>query len=140
MIKVIASLASGLVVVGLLCSGASAQATLNSVKQKGLLTCGTSSGSIGFGMPDSQGSWTGFDVDFCRAMAAAIFDDPNKVVDYGQTGRVRLTTLTKELFIPGFLERDEGEREKPSAKYAWDGVSGVRPYRAFAATTTVGVY
>ena len=50
------------------------------------------------------------------------------------------TTLTKELFIPRFQERDEGEREKPSAKYPWDGVSGVRPYRGFAATTVVGVY
>jgi phenylacetate-coenzyme A ligase PaaK-like adenylate-forming protein len=76
-----------------------------------------------------------------RAVVQVVdFDDPGKVVDYGQTGRVMLTTLTKELFIPRFQERDEGEREKPSAKYAWDGVSGVRPYRAFAATTVVGVY
>ena len=41
------------------------------------------------------------------------FDDHDKVVDYGQTGRVKLTTLTKEFFVPGFLERDEGEREQP---------------------------
>lgn len=68
------------------------------------------------------------------------FDDPNKIVPYGQAGRVKLTTLTRELFIPGFLERDEGEREPPSAKYPWDGISGVRPFRGFAATTTVGVY
>lgn len=68
------------------------------------------------------------------------FDDPNKVVEYGKEGRVMLTTLTKELFIPRFLERDEGVREKPSAKYAWDGVSGVKPYRGFASTTVVGVY
>jgi phenylacetate-coenzyme A ligase PaaK-like adenylate-forming protein len=76
-----------------------------------------------------------------RAVAEVVdFDDPNKVVDYGRSGRVKLTTLTKEIFIPGFLERDEGEREPPSAKYAWDGVSGVRPCRGFAATTTVGGY
>lgn len=68
------------------------------------------------------------------------FDDSNKTVDYGQTGRVKLTTLTKEFFMPGFLERDEGERELPCAQYPWDGVSGVRPYRGFASTTTVGVY
>jgi phenylacetate-coenzyme A ligase PaaK-like adenylate-forming protein len=68
------------------------------------------------------------------------FDDPNKVVDYGQEGRVMLTTLTKELFIPRFLERDEGVREKPSAKYPWDGVSGVKPFRGIAAQTVVGVY
>jgi len=76
-----------------------------------------------------------------RAVVQVVdLDDPNKLVDYGQTGRVMLTTLTKELFIPRFQERDEGEREKPSAKYPWDGVSGVRPFRGFAASTTVGVY
>jgi general L-amino acid transport system substrate-binding protein len=79
MTKIIASLACGVVAAGLMATGASAQATLASVKQKGFLTCGASSGSIGFGMPDAQGNWTGFDVDFCRAIAAAIFDDPTKV-------------------------------------------------------------
>jgi phenylacetate-coenzyme A ligase PaaK-like adenylate-forming protein len=68
------------------------------------------------------------------------FDDPDRLVEYGATGRVKLTTLTKEFFMPGFLERDEGEREPPCEPYPWDGVSGVRPYRGFAATTTVGVY
>src|SRR5712692_8986445 len=68
------------------------------------------------------------------------FDDYDRVVGYGETGRVRLTTLTKETFIPGFLERDEGEREPPCEQYPWDGVSGVRPFRKLAATTTVGVY
>jgi phenylacetate-coenzyme A ligase PaaK-like adenylate-forming protein len=68
------------------------------------------------------------------------FDDADQVVPYGSTGRVRLTTLTRETFIPGFLERDEGERERPYEKYPWDGVSGVRPFREFAASTTVGVY
>jgi len=76
-----------------------------------------------------------------RAVTEVVdFNDPNKVVDYGQTGRVKLTTLTKEFFVPGFLERDEGEREPPYEKYPWDGVSGVRPFHEFAATTTVGVY
>ncbi len=76
-----------------------------------------------------------------RAVAQVVdFKDYNKVVDYGQTGRVMLTTLTKEFFVPRFAERDEGERERPSAKYPWDGVSGVRPFHEFAATTTVGVY
>jgi phenylacetate-coenzyme A ligase PaaK-like adenylate-forming protein len=67
-------------------------------------------------------------------------DHPDRVVDYGQTGRVRLTTLTKEFFMPGFLERDEGEREPPYAAYPWDGISGVRPLKSLAAVTTVGVY
>jgi len=68
------------------------------------------------------------------------FNDRDAVVGYGETGRVRLTTLTRETFIPGFLERDEGEREQPCDKYPWDGVSGVRPFRKLAAQTTVGVY
>jgi hypothetical protein len=76
-----------------------------------------------------------------RAVAEVVsFDDSNTLVQYGQTGRVKLTTLTPEFFVPGFLERDEGEREKPYEKYPWDGVSGVRPYHKLAASTTVGVY
>ena len=76
-----------------------------------------------------------------RAVVEVVdFDDPMTVVGYGQTGRVKLTTLTKEFFMPGFLERDEGEREPGTDRFAWDGVSGVRPFRGFAATTTVGVY
>jgi phenylacetate-coenzyme A ligase PaaK-like adenylate-forming protein len=68
------------------------------------------------------------------------FDDTNSVVPYGGTGRVKLTTLTKETFVPGFLERDEGERERPYVEYPWDGVSGVRPFHKLATATTVGVY
>jgi phenylacetate-coenzyme A ligase PaaK-like adenylate-forming protein len=76
-----------------------------------------------------------------RAVVEVVdFDNPNKLVDYGKSGRVKLTTLTREFFMPNFLERDEGEREPPYEKYSWDGVSGVRPFRGFAATTTVGVY
>ncbi len=76
-----------------------------------------------------------------RAVVEVVdFDEPDTLVDYGATGRARLTTLTKEFFVPGFLERDEGERESPYAAYPWDGVSGVRPYRELAEATTVGVY
>jgi len=76
-----------------------------------------------------------------RAVVQVVdFDNPDKLVEYGQTGRVMLTTLTKEFFMPRFRERDEGEREPPYEKFPWDGVSGVRPFHGFAATTTVGVY
>src|SRR5262249_10907214 len=76
-----------------------------------------------------------------RAVAQVVdFDDYDKAVDYGQTGRVMLTTLTKEFFVPRFMERDEGEREPPYERFPWDGVSGVRPFREFAPTMTVGVY
>ena len=51
-----------------------------------------------------------------RAVVEVVdFDDTNRVVGYGETGRAKLTTLTKEFFMPGFLERDEGEREPPCA-------------------------
>src|SRR5215510_4396813 len=54
-------------------------ATLDTVKQRGVLNCGANGQLAGFGLPDSQGNWTGLDVDFCRAIAAAIFNDATKV-------------------------------------------------------------
>jgi phenylacetate-coenzyme A ligase PaaK-like adenylate-forming protein len=76
-----------------------------------------------------------------RAVVEVVnFDDMDRVVGYGETGRARLTTLTKEFFMPGFLERDEGEREKPCEHFPWDGISGTRPFRLLAEATTVGVY
>jgi phenylacetate-coenzyme A ligase PaaK-like adenylate-forming protein len=67
-------------------------------------------------------------------------DEPTRVVGYGETGRVRLTTLTKEFFMPRFLERDEAERERPTKKYPWDGVRNVRPFKELGATVVEGVY
>lgn len=76
-----------------------------------------------------------------RAVTEVVsFDDYNQVVGYGETGRVKLYTLTDEFFVPGFMERDEGEREAPFEMYPWDGVSGVRPFHEIANATTVGVY
>ena len=59
-------------------SSADAQ-TLKAVKDRGALNCGVSQGLYGFSIADDKGNWTGFDVDFCRAVAAAIFNDPLKV-------------------------------------------------------------
>jgi general L-amino acid transport system substrate-binding protein len=53
--------------------------TLDDVKAKGFLQCGVNAGLPGFGNPDANGNYTGFDVDYCRAVAAAVFGDPNKV-------------------------------------------------------------
>jgi general L-amino acid transport system substrate-binding protein len=53
--------------------------TLQAVKDRGALNCGVSQGLPGFSAPDDKGNWSGLDVDFCRAVAAAIFNDPNKV-------------------------------------------------------------
>jgi general L-amino acid transport system substrate-binding protein len=93
MMKAITFVVCGVFAASSIATGASAQATLNSVKQKGFLACGASSGSIGFGMPDAQGTWTGFDVDFCRAIAAAIFDDPTKVRFIPLNAKDRFTAL-----------------------------------------------
>ena len=67
-------------------------------------------------------------------------DQPTRIVDYGQTGRVRLTTLSKEFFMPRFLERDEAEREPPCDLYPWDGVRNVRPFSRFQKSVVEGVY
>ncbi len=75
-----------------------------------------------------------------RAVLEVVDPDTGELVDYDATGRVRLTTLTREFFVPGFLERDEGERERPWGDFAWDGVSGVRPFGRIPGGTTVGVY
>ena len=58
---------------------AASASTLDDVKKRGMLNCGANGQLAGFGIPDSQGNWTGLDVDLCRAIAAAIFNDPNKV-------------------------------------------------------------
>jgi hypothetical protein len=76
-----------------------------------------------------------------RAMIEVVDpDQPDRMVGYGQTGRVRLTTLTREFFMPRFLERDEAEREPPCDTYPWDGVRNVRPFSRFQATVVEGVY
>src|SRR6202789_3345632 len=54
-------------------------ATLDQVKTRGQLICGANPGLAGFGLPDDQGMYKGLDVDECKAIAAAIFNDPNKV-------------------------------------------------------------
>jgi hypothetical protein len=76
-----------------------------------------------------------------RAMIEVVDpDNPEKVVEYGETGRVRLTTLTREFFMPRFLERDEAEREAPCELYPWDGVRNVRPFSGFQTSVVEGVY
>lgn len=67
--------------------------TLKTVKDRGVLNCGSNVGLAGFGLPDAQGNWTGLDIDFCRAMAAAIFNDPTKVKFVPLTAQARFTAL-----------------------------------------------
>jgi general L-amino acid transport system substrate-binding protein len=77
---------------GFAASSADAQ-TLTMVKTRGALNCGSNTGLAGFGLPDAQGNWTGLDIDFCRAIAAAIFDDPTKVKFVPLTAKDRFTAL-----------------------------------------------
>jgi len=72
---------------------ASTAQTLNTVKTRGILNCGANAGLAGFGIPDKQGNWTGFDVDYCRAIAAAVFNDPMKVRFVPTTAQNRFTAL-----------------------------------------------
>ena len=68
-------------------------------------------------------------------------DDMDEEVGYDETGRVLLTSLTREFFMPRFPERDICERERPCEAYPWDGVRNVRPYEtAKTGKVTVGVY
>jgi len=73
--------------------GARAADTLQAVKDRGKLSCGVSQGLPGFSNPDDKGNWTGIDVDVCRAIAAAIFDDPNKVSFVPLTAKDRFAAL-----------------------------------------------
>ncbi len=67
-------------------------------------------------------------------------DQPDRLVEHGERGRVRLTTLTKEFFMPNFLERDEAIRTPPIDLYPWDGVGDVRPFRKMEVNVVEGVY
>jgi general L-amino acid transport system substrate-binding protein len=68
-------------------------ATFDDVKAKGFVQCGANTGLLGFAAPDDAGNWTGFDVDFCRALAAAIFNDPEAVKFTPLTAAERFTAL-----------------------------------------------
>jgi len=72
---------------------ASAGPTLDTIKQRGALRCGVNTGLLGFSAPDSQGVWHGIDVDFCRAVAAVILGDANKVQFVPTNTQNRFTTL-----------------------------------------------
>ncbi len=75
------------------CSAAQAATTLEQVKTRGMLNCGTSQGVPGYSAPDDKGKWTGFDTDFCRALSAAIFDDPEKARYVPLSSKDRLLAL-----------------------------------------------
>lgn len=124
---------------------ATTKSRLDIVIERGKLICGANKALVGFGFLDPAGKWSGFDVDFCRAIAAALFNDPNKVefrhLDAGprftalQSGEVdvliRNTTVT--------LTRDttNGAEFAPTTFYDGQGMmvrrnSGLKTLKDFA--------
>ena len=88
-------MAAGVIAAGLVGAAGTAQAgkDLDAVKARGQLICGVSTGVAGFASADSQGKWTGIDVDVCRAGSAAIFGDSEKVKYVPTTAQQRFTAL-----------------------------------------------
>ncbi|MEH6655639.1 amino acid ABC transporter substrate-binding protein [Loktanella salsilacus] len=84
----------GTLAVAALTAAAASAATLDDVKARGHLNCGVVTGLAGFGAPDANGVWEGFDVDVCRAVAAAIFGDKDAVEFVPTTGETRFTALS----------------------------------------------
>jgi len=83
----------GALTVAGLAAGAAAASTLDDVKARGNLNCGVSTGLVGFAAPDANGTWAGFDVSVCRAVAAAVLGDPMAVKFVPTTGKTRFTAL-----------------------------------------------
>jgi general L-amino acid transport system substrate-binding protein len=77
----------------LLSQAAFGQSTLDAVRSRGFVQCGVNTGLAGFAQPDSKGIWRGLDVDFCRAVAAAVFGDAAKVRFTPLTSQQRFTAL-----------------------------------------------
>lgn len=91
--KRLVSQAAGFLCIALWTAGAATAGTLDTVRERGHLKCGINTGLVGFAAPDDKGVWRGFDVDFCRAVAAALFGDAGKVKYTNLTGKTRFTAL-----------------------------------------------
>ena len=88
-----ATLLSAAATAALLAAGTTQAATLADVQDRGELNCVVTTGLVGFAAPDANGQWAGFDVDFCRAVAAAVLGDGSKVKFVPSTGKTRFTLL-----------------------------------------------
>ncbi len=83
----------GALAAAVLGTGAASAQTLEDVNERGALNCGVNTGLVGFAAPDANGSWQGFDVALCRAVAAAVLGDPEAVEFIPTTGKTRFTAL-----------------------------------------------
>ena len=100
---------------------------------------------MGLACPKPFDPADGYAITYYPPAPRAVFelvrpDDPETPVAYGEVGRVMLTTLTREFFMPRFLERDEGERAGPCDAYPWDGVRDLRLLSELQDSVVVGVY
>jgi hypothetical protein len=100
---------------------------------------------MGLAAPKPFDPADGYAITYYPPLPRAVFeivdpDDLDRTVAYGERGRVLLTTLTREFFMPRFAERDEGTRAGPCEAYPWDGVSDLGLLSSLKDTVAVGVY
>jgi hypothetical protein len=100
---------------------------------------------MGLAAPKPFDPRDGWSITYYPPLPRAVFeivrpDDLDRRVDYGERGRVLLTTLTREFFMPRFPERDEGVRAEPCAEYPWDGVRDLGLLTELQSSVAVGVY
>ena len=88
-----ATVAVGALALALGVAGSAQAGTLEDVQARGVLNCVVSTGIAGFAYTDESGEWKGFDVDFCRATAAAVLGDPSAIKAVTSTGKTRFTLL-----------------------------------------------
>jgi hypothetical protein len=136
-------------ITGIFCGGTEMNAQFNRFAREELVpgidfvpTYGNTLMGLACCKPFSPGDYA---ITYYPPSPRAIFElvdpeDTERRVDYGETGRVMLTTLTREFFMPRFLERDEGERAEPIEPYPWDGVTNLRLLGQLESSVVVGVY
>jgi len=112
LIHVCAIAAAALTALPLYVSGGSAQ-TLAAIKQRGVIACGVSEGIYGFSIETPTG-WAGFDVDLCRALAAAVFNDPTKVRYVPLDAAARFASLQSGAVAQ--LDLDDVARDRAQAR------------------------
>src|SRR5688572_15267298 len=91
--KRLLSLLAGLACAATLAATPASAQTLDAVRERGFLVCGSSNPLQGFAQQDGEGRWSGFDVDLCRAIAASIFGDPNLIEFRALRGEARFASL-----------------------------------------------
>ncbi len=119
--QILTAAALGLIAVAIASQAQSS--TLDAVKKRGDLRCGVNIGLAGFSAPDDKGEWTGLDVDFCRAVASAIFKDPTKVKFVPLSAKERFTAL------------QSGEIDLLSRNTTWTMSRGTQQGLAFVGVT-----